>query len=75
MNRIILTKIIVLTEFVFHLKNLSAVCTDDAHKNGRLSRGGSIYIYNLYIYVYMHNINGDRKKPCHPASRLVKDLL
>ena len=29
-----LTKIIVLTEFVFH-----AVCTDDTHKNGRLSGG------------------------------------
>ena len=48
MNRIILTKIIVLTEFVFHLKNLSAVCTDDTHKNGRLSRGGVAYIYIYY---------------------------
>ena len=45
MNRIILTKTIVLTEFVFHLKNLSAVCTDDTHKNGRLFRGGVAYIY------------------------------
>ena len=57
MNRIILTKTIVLTEFVFHLKNLSAVCTDDTHKNGRLFRGGSIYIY---IYISMNidiNIN------------------
>ena len=49
MNRIILTKTIVLTEFVFHLKNLSAVCTDDTHKNGRLFRGGVAYIY-IYIY-------------------------
>ena len=45
MNRIILTKTIVLTEFVFHLKNISAVCTDDTHKNGRLFRGGVAYIY------------------------------
>lgn len=42
-------KIIVLTEFVFHLKILSAVCTDDAHKDGRLFRGGSIY---LFIDIY-----------------------
>ena len=47
MNRIILTKTIVLTEFVFHLKNISAVCTDDTHKNGRLFRGGVAYIYRL----------------------------
>ena len=51
MNRIILTKTIALTEFVFHLKNLSAVCTDDTHKNGRLFRGGSIYIYTLFYYM------------------------
>ena len=44
MNRIILTKTIVLAEFVFHLKILSAVCTDDTHKNGRLFRGVA-YIY------------------------------
>ena len=49
MNRIILTKTIVLTEFVFHLKNLSAVCTDDTHKNGRLFRGGVAYIYIFKI--------------------------
>ena len=57
MNRIILTKTIVLTEFVFHLKNLSAVCTDDAHKNGRLFRGVAyIYIYDVCIgvYIYIH---------------------
>ena len=52
MNRIILTKTIVLTKFVFHLKNLSAVCTDDTHKNGRLFRGGSIYIYIYVICVF-----------------------
>ena len=54
MNRIILTKTIVLTEFVFHLKNLSAVCTDDTHKNGRLFRGGgskNIYIYIQSMYI------------------------
>ena len=50
MNRIILTKIIVLTEFVFHLKNLSVVCTDDTHKNGRLFRGG---VASIYIYIYL----------------------
>ena len=49
MNRIILTKIIVLTEFVFHLKNLSVVCTDDTHKNGRLFRGG---VASIYIYIF-----------------------
>ena len=52
MNRIILTKTIVLTEFVFHLKNLSAVCTDDTHKNGRLFRGGVAYIYIYVICVF-----------------------
>ena len=47
----ILTKIIVLTEFVFHLKNLSAACIDDTHKTVDFSGGGSIY-----IYIYVHNI-------------------
>ena len=68
MNRIILTKTIVLTEFVFHLKNLSAVCTDDTHKNGRLFGGGSIYMYYLFTIVVLYivtQINHGKPGPLH----------
>ena len=62
MNRIILTKTIVLTEFVFHLKNLSAVCTDDTHKNGRLFRGGSIYIHFIWE-TFFFGVKRNKKQP------------
>ena len=73
MNRIILTKTIVLTEFVFHLKNLSAVCTDDTHKNGRLLRGGSIYIYT--VDTYFSNFGKLEDQKMIPAPCQVDDLM